>query len=109
LRQQKPGPGRIRVTAGDFKPYPGNFLGDNLPQRAFQSHTLLALDYLAQGDAEAARQTLANLALMDRVEQSGAGVYEAYVRTVSLWQALQQWLATPEVAAGACQALWGAA
>ena len=46
---------------------------------------------------------------MDRLEQSGAGVYEAYVRTVSLWQALQQWLATPEVAAGARQALWGAA
>ena len=109
LRQQEPGPGRTRVTAGDFKPYPGNFLGDDLPQRAFQSHTLLALDYLAQGDSEAARQTLANLALMDRLEQSGAGVYEAYVHTVSLWQALQQWLATPEVAAGARQALWGAA
>ena len=58
LRQQEPGPGRARVTAGDFKPYPGNFLEDDLPQRAFQSHTLLALDYLAQGDSEAARQTL---------------------------------------------------
>jgi hypothetical protein len=107
LRQQEPGPGRTRVTAADFKPYPGNFLGDDLAQRAFQSHTLLALDYLAQGDSEAARQTLENLALMDRLEQSGPGVYDAYVRTVSLWQALQQWLATPEVAAGARQALWG--
>ncbi|MBM4301596.1 MAG: hypothetical protein FJ121_08710 [Deltaproteobacteria bacterium] len=109
LRQQEPGPGRARVTAEDFKPYPGNFLADDLPERAFQSHTLLALDYLAQGDSEAARQTLMNLALMDRLEQSGAGVYEAYERTVSLWQALQQWLAQPEVAAEARQALWGAA
>jgi hypothetical protein len=108
LRQQEPGPGRARVTAGDFKPYPGNFLGDDLPLRAFQSHTLLALDYLDQGDSEAAQRTLENLALMDRLEQSGAGVYAAYARTVSLWQALQQWLATPEVAAGARQALWGA-
>jgi hypothetical protein len=97
------------VTAGEFKPYPGNFLEDDLPQRAFRSHTLLALDYLAQGDAEAARQTLANLVLMDRLEQSGAGVYDTYARTVSLWQGLQQWLATPEVAAGARQALWGVA
>ena len=40
-----------------------------------------------------------NLALMDRLEQAGAGVYEAYRRTVSLWQALQDWLAAPEVAA----------
>ena len=109
LQQQEPGPGRTRVTAGDFKPYPGNFLGDDLPQRAFQSHTLLALDYLAQGDCEAARQTLENLALMDRLEQKGAGVYAAYVRTVGLWQALQAWLAAPEVAAAAHQALWGAA
>jgi hypothetical protein len=109
LRQQEPGPDRTRVIAGDFKPYPGNFLEDDLPLRAFQSHTLLALDYLDQGDSEAARQTLANLALMDRLEQSDAGVYGAYVRTVSLWQALQQWLATPEIGAGARQALWGTA
>ena len=109
LRQQEPGPGRARVTAEDFKPYPGNFLMDDLPERACRSHAALALDYLAQGDSEAARQTLENLALMDGLEQAGAGVYEAYVRFVSLWQALQHWLAAPEVAAGVRQALWGAA
>ncbi len=109
LRQQEPGRGREIVTAGDFKPYPGNFLTDDLAERAFRSHTLLALDYLAQGDAEAARQTLMNLALMDRLEQEGAGVYAAYMHTVSLWQALQDWLAAPEVAARARQALWGTA
>ncbi len=79
LRQQEPGPGRALVTAEEFKPYPGNFLEDDLPERAFRSHTLLALDYLAQGDSEAARQTLMNLALMDRLEQAGAGVYQAYL------------------------------
>jgi len=109
LRQQEPGPGRVPVTAKDFQPYPGNFLEEDLRHRAFQSHTLLALEYLAQGDFEAARQTLENLALMDRLEQTGAGVYGAYLRTVSLWQALQQWLAAPEAAAGARQALWGSA
>jgi hypothetical protein len=109
LRQQEPGPGRTRVTAEDFKPYPGNFLMDDLPERAFRSHVALALDYLDQGDAEAARQTLINLALMDRLEQTGAGIYAAYGRTVSLWQALQEWLAAPEIAARARQALWGAA
>ena len=97
------------MTAEDFKPYPGNFLMDDLPERAFRSHVALALDYLDQGDAEAARQTLINLALMDRLEQTGAGIYAAYGRTVSLWQALQEWLAAPEIAARARQALWGAA
>ncbi|OGR31141.1 MAG: hypothetical protein A2139_05410 [Desulfobacca sp. RBG_16_60_12] len=109
LRQQEPAPGRAVVTAEELKPYPGNFLTDDLPDRAFRSHTLLALDYLAQGDAEAARQTLENLALMNRLEQAGAEVYREFLSTVSLWQALQDWLATPEVAAGARQALWGAA
>jgi hypothetical protein len=109
LRQQQPGPGRDRVTPDDLKPYPGNFLGDDLPLRAYQSHTLLALDYLGQGDAEAARQTLENLVLMARQEEEGAQVMAAYERTVSLWQALQQWLAQPAVAAQARQALWGTA
>ena len=108
LRQQEPGPGRAVVTAEELKPYPGNFLTDDLPERAFRSHILLALDYLAQGDSEAARQTLMNLALMDRLEQAGAEVYREFLFTVSLWQALQDWLAAPEVAAGARQARWGA-
>jgi hypothetical protein len=109
LRQQEPGPGRAMVTPEDLKPYPGNFLEDDLPLRAYRSHTLLALDYLAQGDAEGARQTLENLALMERLEQAEATVYAEYRRNVSHWQGLQQWLATPAVAAQARQALWGAA
>jgi hypothetical protein len=109
LRQQEPGPGRAVVTAEELKPYPGNFLTDDLPERAFRSHILLALDYLAQGDSEAARQTLMNLALMDRLEQAGAEVYREFLETVSFWQALQDWLAAPEIAAQARQALWGAA
>jgi hypothetical protein len=109
LRQQEPGPGRTAVTPEDLQPYPGNFLTDDLPQRALQSHALLALDYLAQGDSEGARQTLMNLVLMDRLEQAGAGVYETYRRTVSHWQDLQAWLAQPAVAAQARQALWGTA
>jgi hypothetical protein len=107
LRQQEPGPGRAVVSAEELKPYPGNFLTHDLPERAFRSHTLLALDYLAQGDSEAARQTLMNLTLIDRLEQAGAEVYRKFLSTVSLWQALQAWLAAPEVAAGARQALWG--
>jgi hypothetical protein len=107
LRQQEPGPGQARVTAGDLMPYPGNFLTDDLSQRAFQSHTLLALDYLARGDSEGARQTLMNLTLMNRLEQSGAEVYRQYRSTVNLWQALQAWLAPPALAAQARRILWG--
>jgi hypothetical protein len=109
LRQQAPGPGQTRVTPGDLKPYPGNFLEDDLPLRAFCSHALLALDYLKQGDPEGARQTLENLVLMTRLEQEATTVFETYKRTVSHWQALQEWLAQPAVAAQARQTLWGTA
>jgi hypothetical protein len=109
LRQQEPGPGRTVVAPEDFDPYPGNFLKDDLPLRAFLSHTLLALDYLARDDAESARRTLENLVVMDRLEKGGAGVYRQYLDTVTRWRALQTWLAQPEVAAQAREALWGAA
>ncbi len=107
LRQQEPGPGRAMVTSEELKPYPGNFLEDDLTLRAFLSHNLLARDYLAQGDSEAARQTMENLAMMDRLEHADLNVYQAYLETVGHWQALQDWLARPEVAAQARQALWG--
>jgi hypothetical protein len=106
LQQQEPGPDREMVQVEDLKPYPGKFLTDDLSQRAFQSHTLLALDYLAQGDPEGARQTLMNLVLMHRLEEAGARVYEDYLHTVSRWRALQEWLAKPAVAAQARRAIW---
>jgi hypothetical protein len=105
IRQQPAGAAPVRPS--EFKPYPGNFWEDDLAARARRSHTLLALDYLDQGDLEAARQTLMNLVLMDRLEEAGAEVYQTYRRTVDHWQALQDWLGQPAVAARARQALWG--
>jgi hypothetical protein len=109
LRQQEPGPGRVRVTPQELKPYPGNFLEDDLALRAFLSHNLLARDYLARGETEAAHQTMENLAMMDRLEHADLNVYQAYLEIVGHWQALQDWLAQPQVAAQARQALWGEA
>lgn len=107
LSQQEPQPGMARVTTGELKPYPGNFLEDDLEARAYQSHTLLALEYLAAGDPEGARQTLKNLVLMRQVTQTGDKVFQKYLHTVAKWRALQKWLAQPQVAARARQAVWG--
>jgi len=107
LRDQEPRPGMARVTAAELKPYPGNFLEDDLEHRAFQSHTLLALEYLAQGMLQAAQLTLENLALISEVDRPPSNALQAYLEVVSDWQALQSWLARPEVAAAARQVLWG--
>src|SRR4030042_102428 len=98
LKQQEPEPGMVRVTPEELKPYPGNFLEDNLELLASRSHTLLALAYLAQGDSEGARQTLENLLLMQQIDRSGANVFKAYVHLAAQWQALQSWLARPRAA-----------
>jgi hypothetical protein len=109
LRQQEPGQGRAMVTPQELKPYPGNFLEDDLSLRAFLSHNLLARDYLCRGESEAAHRTMENLAMMDLLEHANSQVYQTYLETVTQWQALQDWLALPAVAAKARQALWGTA
>jgi hypothetical protein len=109
LRQQESGPGRALVIPAELKPYPGNFLEEDFALRAFLSHNLLARHYLAQGETEAAFQTMENLAMMDRLEHEDRRVYQAYKETVGRWQAFQDWLAQPAVAAQARQALWGEA
>jgi hypothetical protein len=107
LRQQEPAPGQPPVTPEDLKPYPGNLLEEDLALRAFLSHNLLAREYLAQGETEAAHQTMENLVMMDRLEHAEMRVYHDYLEIVGRWRALQSWLAQPEVAAAARQALWG--
>ncbi|MCL4504250.1 MAG: hypothetical protein M1438_20690 [Deltaproteobacteria bacterium] len=107
LRQQEPRPGLARVTAEDLRPYPGHFLGDDLEMRAYQSHTQLAMDYLGEGDSQGARQTLENLILLEQIIHSGKNVFREYLHTVAQWQALQNWLAEPTVAAQAKEAIWG--
>lgn len=107
LRQQEPRPGLAMVRAEDLQPYPGNFLGDDLEMRAYQSHTRLALNYLIEGDPQGARETLNNLVLLEQVIQSGKNVFREYLDTVAQWQGLQNWLASHEVAAQARKAIWG--
>jgi hypothetical protein len=107
LRQQEPRPGLTMVRAEDLQPYPGNFLGDDLEMRAYQSHTCLALDYLIEGDPQGARETLHNLVLLEQVIHSGQNVFREYLDIVAQWQALQSWLASHEVAAQARKAIWG--
>ncbi len=53
-----------QVRAEDLDPYPGAFLRDDLEEKVYRSHQLLALEYLAEGKLEDARETLRTLELM---------------------------------------------
>jgi hypothetical protein len=107
LRGQTRQGGLTQVNVAELRPYPGNFLGDDLEDRAYRSHTLLALEYLAAGDGDAARRTLENLVLMQQVLDAGATAFGNYMARVKAWRELQAWLAQPQMAAQVRQALWG--
>jgi hypothetical protein len=107
LREQEPHPELVRVSPLELSPYPGNFLTDDLEEKAYRSHTLLALEYLAAGDVEGARRTLENLHLLQREKTCRENAFRSYLDLATRWQELQTWLATPEIAAQARQALWG--
>jgi hypothetical protein len=107
LRGQEPGPGLTRVRPADLMPYPGTFLMDDLEERAYRSHTLLSLEYLAAGDQEGARQTLENLRWLHRESSAPENAFRSYLELAARWEDLQSWLARPEVAREAREALWG--
>jgi len=107
LREQEPHPELVRVSPLELAPYPGNFLTDELEEKAYRSHTLLALEYLAAGDVEGARRTLENLHLLQREKTCRDNAFRSYLDLAARWQELQTWLADPEIAAQGRQALWG--
>jgi len=109
LRCQSPREDLTPVTADELRPYPGNFLTDNLDLMAYRAHTLLAHDYLAAGDAEAAAATLHNLSLLERLNRTTDNVFTAYLRLQARWQDLLEWLSDPGVALRAQEAIWGPA
>jgi len=107
LREQELHPEMVRVSPLELAPYPGNFLTDELEKKAYHSHALLALEYLAAGDAEGARETLQNLCLFQQETSCPENAFRAYLDLTSRWQELQTWLADAEIAALARQTLWG--
>jgi hypothetical protein len=94
------------VTLTELMPYPGNFLTDDLEIRAYRAHTTLALEYLASGQWQEARQTLLNLAVL-RDWPSTKNVFRTYLDKVGHWRRLQSWLNLPQVRETAKESLWG--
>ncbi len=107
LRQQEPHPGLVRVSPRELIPYPGRFLQDDLEEMAHRSHTVLALEYLAVGEADAARETLMNLSLLRKEAENPENAFAAFLEFTELWQGLHAWLADPEEAARVRRCLWG--
>lgn len=51
----------VMISAEEFDPYPGDFLGEDLEQKIYYSNMMSAMDYLAEGDSEGAKESLENI------------------------------------------------
>lgn len=106
LLSQEPSPALTEVREEELQPYPGNFLTADLKIRAYQAHTVLALEYLEAEQIEDARQTLHNLTVLTDPEPI-PGVMGTYLALVERWRRLQAWLAQPPIRTAVVEALWG--
>ena len=79
------------LSADDFEPYPGPFLGEDLPSRIVQTATLLALDHLAGDNDELYQMT------MESMQKAFANVEAIEHPLVDYLKRVQQWKDGAEV------------
>jgi hypothetical protein len=73
------------VEADDFKPYPGDFLTDELEDKIYKTNILLALEYLADGDIEGCKESIKNIYLSKFEAIPEDDPFTAYRRVQKVW------------------------
>lgn len=73
------------VSADDFKPYPGDFLTDELEDKIYKTNILLALEYLADGDIEGCKESIKNIYLSKFEAIPKDDPFTAYRRVQRVW------------------------
>lgn len=75
----------VMITPEEFEPYPGDFLGDDLEDKIYRSNMMSALDYLAEGDADGAREALENIRLAKKDAVPSFHPFTAYREAQKNW------------------------
>jgi len=76
------------VTAKDFSPYPGEFLTDELEDKIFKTNLLLALEYLANNEVEACKESIKNIYLSIHEAIPEKDPFTAYRKIQKYWEKL---------------------
>jgi len=76
------------VSAKDFSPYPGEFLTDELENKIFKTNLLLALEYLANNEVEACKESIKNIYLSIHGAIPEKDPFTAYRKTQKYWERL---------------------
>ena len=76
------------VSAKDFFPYPGEFLTDELENKIFKTNLLLALEYLANNEVEACKESIKNIYLSIHEAIPKKDPFTAYRKIQKYWEKL---------------------
>ena len=76
------------VSAKDFFPYPGEFLTDEIEDKIFKTNLLLALEYLADNNIEACKESIKNIYLSIYEAIPKKDPFTAYRKIQKYWEAL---------------------
>ncbi len=76
------------VTAKDFSPYPGEFLTDELENKIFKTNLLLALEYLANNEVDACKESIKNIYISIHEAIPEKDPFTAYRKIQKCWEKL---------------------
>lgn len=80
-----------RVYPGDFDPYPGRFLKDNLEEKIEKSCQLLSEEYLIQGNRHSSKEALNNIELARTDAVPGYDPFQSLCQMQTRWQKLMEY------------------
>lgn len=81
-----------RLDRSRYAPYPGDFFGDDFPERAAQASLVLAADYLANGNSQDAAEALANVLHARRLARPEGDPFQRYLDFQEKWVALMDFI-----------------
>lgn len=76
------------ITPEEFDPYPGQFMKKDLGDKIFKTNIILALNYLADGDIEACKETINNIYLARYEAIPHHNTFDAYLEFQKKWRNL---------------------
>jgi len=76
------------ISPQDFDPYPGEFMKPDLGDKIFKTNIILALNYLADGDVDACRETINNIYLARYDAIPHYNTYNTYLEFQKKWREL---------------------
>ncbi len=89
LRRQAPRMGMREVLVEELDPYPGIYLREDFEDRVLRASEVLAVEYLAEGDVESAKEALANITLALEKPFLKDDPFERFLAFRDLWV---QWM-----------------